>query len=88
ITWESHVWKGCYRFNKFDNNNNRNSKDRLDDMFIGFAKAYMFHIHSFNKSNLNHNTLAMLKIVEFILLKSHSEANLIRCDNNIFDECI
>lgn len=69
ITWESHIWKGCYKFNKFDINNNRNSKVRLDDMFIDFAKGYMFHIHSFNKSKSNQNALAMLKIVEFMLLK-------------------
>lgn len=88
ITWESNVWKGCYRFNKFDMKNNRNSKDRLADDFIDFAKAYMFHIHSFNKSKLNQNALAMLKIVEFVLLKSYGEANVVNCNNNIFDECV
>ncbi|PZL85789.1 DNA-binding protein, partial [Pantoea sp. ARC270] len=87
-SWESNVWKGCYRFNKFDINNNRNSKDRLDDSFIDFAKAYMFHTHSFNKSKLNQNALAMLKIVEFVLLKSSGEANVVKCNNNIFDECV
>jgi len=87
-SWESNVWKGCYRFNKFDINNNRNSKDRLDDSFIDFAKAYMFHTHSFNKSKLNQNALAMLKIVEFVLLKSYGEANVVKCSNNIFDECV
>ncbi|SFU02529.1 hypothetical protein SAMN05192562_1048 [Kosakonia arachidis] len=88
ITWESNVWKGCYKFNKFDMKNNRNSKDKLDDGFIDFAKAYMFHIHSFNKSKSNQNALAMLKIVEFVLLKSYGEANLVKCNNNIFDECV
>lgn len=87
-SWESNVWKRCYRFNKFDVKNNRNSKDRLDDSFIDFAKAYMFHIHSFNKSKLNQNALAMLKIVEFVLLKSYGEANVVKCNNNIFDECV
>ena len=87
ISWGSNVWRGYYRFNKFDMENNRNSKDSLDDSFIEFAKAYMFHIHSFNKSKLNQNTLSMLKIVEFVLLKSHGEASLTKCDNNIFDEC-
>ncbi|WHQ76488.1 DNA-binding protein [Pantoea sp. Lij88] len=86
--WENNIWKGCYRFNKFDMKNNRNSKDRLDDSFIDFAKAYMFHIHSFNKSKLNQNALAMLKIVEFVLLKSYGEANVVKCNNNIFDECV
>ena len=86
-SWESNVWKRYYRFNKFDMENNRNSKDSLDDSFIDFAKAYMFHIHSFNKSKSNQNTLSMLKIVEFVLLKSHGEASLTKCDNNIFDEC-
>ncbi|KDA94334.1 DNA-binding protein [Pantoea agglomerans] len=88
ITWESNVWKGCYRFNKFDMKNNRNSKDRLNDSFIDFAKAYMFHIHSFNKSKSNQNALAMLKIVEFVLLKSYGEAKVVKCNNNIFDECV
>lgn len=87
-SWENNVWKGCYRFNKFDMKDNRNSKDRLDDGFIDFAKAYMFHIHSFNKSKLNQNALAMLKIVEFVLLKSYGEANVVKCNNNIFDECV
>lgn len=87
-SWENHVWKGCYRFNKFDMKNNRTSKDKLDDGFIDFAKAYMFHIHSFNKSKSNQNALAMLKIVEFVLLKSYGEANVVKCNNNIFDECV
>ncbi len=87
ISWESNVWKRYYRFNKFDMNNNRNSKDRLDGSFIDFAKAYMLHIHSFNKSKSNQNTLSMLKIIEFVLLKSYGEANIIKCNNIIFDEC-
>ncbi|MEB15044.1 DNA-binding protein, partial [Salmonella enterica] len=33
ISWKSNVWKRYYRFNKFDMNNNRNSKDRLDGSF-------------------------------------------------------
>lgn len=88
ISWESNVWKKYYRFNKFDMENNRNSKDSLDDSFIDFAKAYMFHIHSFNKSKSNQNTLSMLKIIEFVLLKSYGEANIIKCNNNIFDKCV
>ncbi|EAS3482296.1 DNA-binding protein, partial [Salmonella enterica] len=68
-------------------NNNRNSKDRLDGSFIDFAKAYMFHIHSFNRSKSNQNTLSMLKIIEFVLLKLYGEANIIKCNNIIFDEC-
>ncbi|MFC0139554.1 DNA-binding protein [Erwinia mallotivora] len=87
ISWESNVWRRYYRFNKFDMDKNGNSKKKLDDDFIDFAKAYMFHIHSFNKSKLNHKTLAMLKIVEFVLLKLYGEASLTKCDNNIFDEC-
>lgn len=88
ISWESNVWKRYYRFNKFDMENNRNSKDSLDESFIDFAKAYMFHIHSFNKSKSNQNTLSMLKLIEFVLLKSNGEANVIKCNNNIFDECV
>ncbi|EEN7936591.1 DNA-binding protein, partial [Salmonella enterica] len=55
--------------------------------FIDFAKAYMFHIHSFNRSKSNQNTLSMLKIIEFVLLKLYGEANIIKCNNIIFDEC-
>ncbi|MGE9305942.1 DNA-binding protein [Klebsiella variicola] len=87
ISWKSNVWKRYYRFNKFDMNNNRNSKDRLDGSFIDFTKAYMFHIHSFNRSKSNQNTLSMLKIIEFVLLKLYGEANIIKCNNIIFDEC-
>ncbi|ELS3760202.1 DNA-binding protein, partial [Salmonella enterica] len=87
ISWKSNVWKRYYRFNKFDMNHNRNSKDKLDGSFIDFAKAYMFHIHSFNKSKSNQNTLSMLKIIEFVLLKLYGEANIIKCNNIIFDEC-
>ncbi|HFT3433950.1 TPA: DNA-binding protein [Klebsiella variicola] len=87
ISWESNVWRRYYRFNKFDMENNGNSKKKLDDDFIDFAKAYMFHIHSFKKSKLHHKTLSMLKIVEFVLLKSYGEASLTICDNIIFDEC-
>ncbi|MDH8468931.1 DNA-binding protein, partial [Klebsiella pneumoniae] len=48
---------------------------------------YMLHIHSFNKSKSNQNTLSMLKIIEFVLMKSCGEANVIKCNNSIFDEC-
>jgi hypothetical protein len=88
VSWESNVWERRYIFNKFDMKDNRNSKDSLDIGFIDFAKSYMFHIHSFNKSKLKQNALSMLKIIEFVLLKSNGEANVVECNNNIFDECV
>ena len=87
-SWESNKWKGLYRFTKFNSKNNLNSKECLDDSFINFAKAYMLHVHSFNKSKTKHSTLSMLKIVEFVLLKINMEANVNYCNNSIFDECI
>lgn len=87
-SWGSNVWKRAYRFNKFNVNNNLNSKEALDDSFIDFAKAYMLHIHSFNKAKLNPIALSMLKIVEFVLIKLRRKADVIQCDNFIFDECI
>lgn len=87
-SWESNKWKGLYRFTKFNSKNNLNSKECLDDSFINFAKAYMLHVHSFNKSKTKHSTLSMLKIVEFVLLKINMEANVNYCNNSIYDECI
>lgn len=87
-SWESNIWKGLYRFTKFNIKNDLNSKERLDDSFINFAKAYMLHVHSFNKSKTKHSTLSMLKIVEFVLLKINMEANVNYCNNLVFDECV
>ncbi|EJW5060345.1 DNA-binding protein, partial [Salmonella enterica] len=87
-SWESNKWKGLYRFTKFNLKNNLSSKERLDDSFINFAKAYMLHVHSFNKAKTKHSTLSMLKIVEFVLLKINMEANVSYCNNSVFDECI
>ncbi|GBO51434.1 MULTISPECIES: DNA-binding protein [Pectobacterium] len=86
-SWESNVWKKLYRFNKLNMKNNLNSKEPLDDCFIDFAKAYMLHVHSFNKAKSKIITLSMLKIVEFVLLKSHMKADIIHCDNFVFNEC-
>ncbi|MDC9818500.1 DNA-binding protein [Pectobacterium polonicum] len=86
-SWESNVWKKLYRFNKLNMENNLKSKEPLDDCFIDFAKAYMLHVHSFNKAKSKTITLSMLKIVEFVLLKSHMKADIIHCDNFVFDEC-
>ncbi|MEQ9866093.1 DNA-binding protein [Pectobacterium aroidearum] len=87
-SWASNVWKRSYRFNKFNMENNLNSQEPLDACFIDFAKAYMLYVHSFNKAKLKPITLSMLKIVEFVLLKSHAQANIINCDNLVFDECV
>jgi len=86
-SWESSVWPKYYKFNKFDVKNNSYNKETLDDDFIDFAKAYMFHVHSFNKSKLSFNTLSILKLIEFVLLKIYKEANVTKCDNLVFDEC-
>jgi hypothetical protein len=87
-SWENNVWVRFYRFHKFNMGNNLNSQVPLDDYFIDFAKAYMLHLHSFNKAKSKTTTLAMLKIVEYVLLKSYSKANIIHCNNTIFDECV
>ncbi|QPI44550.1 MULTISPECIES: DNA-binding protein [Pectobacterium] len=87
-SWESNIWKKFYRFNKFDMKRNSNSREPLDDCFIDFAKAYMLHVHSFNKAKSKPTTLAMLKIVEFVLLKLTMKANVTNCNNLVFDECV
>lgn len=87
--WNSNVWKGFYTFRKLDAVARKLTiQDVFNSEFLDFAKAYIIYHQSFgNKKKLKEEMIA-LRLIEKSLIQLTAKANIIYCNNRVFDNAI
>ena len=86
LAWEKWIWPKCATFTKLGTNSrSTDQKDKLDEHFIEFAKAY-FRYQQGHKPTGAKNELKALKAIEKVLVQHNKHASIDNLSISVLDQ--